>query len=345
MGSFPDNILPNCWTGVRRAVKEAPDTFQFAWVDEEQGHIRSFQANCREGATNSPAVEDLEFLWRLFCQACREPINGEIGLPSQINVEDDESAQYMRQRLCESSLTIEVIVQPSEMVESALDEAAKRLTHSVGYLSRADNNASGVGQFFAAAKTWADLELWRHIHEMNIVIVEGLEDKPLTVVVTGADGKDKGLAIFDSPQDIAKFAQNPYLVRMFLQFCDGYVAGPGLQAEIAENSWPLAAPDMIPVASCPSTGLPFVGLEDMCLLMSVMDVLEAYCASGIDEHHLPVRQLVTTKCGEEAFITVIDHRQRLTSNKIGRNDPCPCGSGKKYKKCCWLKEQEELGVF
>lgn len=20
--------------------------------------------------------------------------------------------------------------------------------------------------------------------------------------------------------------------------------------------------------------------------------------------------------------------------KIGRNDPCPCGSGKKYKKCC-----------
>ena len=21
--------------------------------------------------------------------------------------------------------------------------------------------------------------------------------------------------------------------------------------------------------------------------------------------------------------------------KIGRNDLCPCGSGKKYKKCCW----------
>ncbi len=21
--------------------------------------------------------------------------------------------------------------------------------------------------------------------------------------------------------------------------------------------------------------------------------------------------------------------------KIGRNDPCYCGSGKKYKKCCW----------
>ncbi len=23
-----------------------------------------------------------------------------------------------------------------------------------------------------------------------------------------------------------------------------------------------------------------------------------------------------------------------TEKKVGRNDPCPCGSGKKYKKCC-----------
>lgn len=25
----------------------------------------------------------------------------------------------------------------------------------------------------------------------------------------------------------------------------------------------------------------------------------------------------------------------------GRNDPCPCGSGKKYKKCCWAKDRAE----
>jgi DNA-binding Lrp family transcriptional regulator len=24
---------------------------------------------------------------------------------------------------------------------------------------------------------------------------------------------------------------------------------------------------------------------------------------------------------------------------VGRNDPCPCGSGKKYKRCCWNKKQ------
>lgn len=27
-------------------------------------------------------------------------------------------------------------------------------------------------------------------------------------------------------------------------------------------------------------------------------------------------------------------KQIIVGEKVGRNDPCPCGSGKKYKKCC-----------
>ena len=27
-----------------------------------------------------------------------------------------------------------------------------------------------------------------------------------------------------------------------------------------------------------------------------------------------------------------------------RNDPCPCGSGKKYKKCCLLSEHEIVRI-
>ncbi len=30
------------------------------------------------------------------------------------------------------------------------------------------------------------------------------------------------------------------------------------------------------------------------------------------------------------------------SEKIGRNDPCPCGSGKKYKQCCLAKKKMGL---
>lgn len=28
----------------------------------------------------------------------------------------------------------------------------------------------------------------------------------------------------------------------------------------------------------------------------------------------------------------------VKDKKVGRNDPCPCGSGKKYKKCCGINE-------
>ncbi len=30
-------------------------------------------------------------------------------------------------------------------------------------------------------------------------------------------------------------------------------------------------------------------------------------------------------------------QQTVRSEKIGRNQPCPCGSGRKYKKCCFKK--------
>jgi len=27
-------------------------------------------------------------------------------------------------------------------------------------------------------------------------------------------------------------------------------------------------------------------------------------------------------------------KTRIAEKNVGRNEPCPCGSGKKYKKCC-----------
>ena len=33
------------------------------------------------------------------------------------------------------------------------------------------------------------------------------------------------------------------------------------------------------------------------------------------------------------------------SKKIGRNDPCPCGSGLKYKKCCLGKTLSKSKIY
>jgi uncharacterized protein YecA (UPF0149 family) len=38
------------------------------------------------------------------------------------------------------------------------------------------------------------------------------------------------------------------------------------------------------------------------------------------------------KNGDELQLVIPAARREAP--KVGRNDPCPCGSGKKYKNCC-----------
>lgn len=47
----------------------------------------------------------------------------------------------------------------------------------------------------------------------------------------------------------------------------------------------------------------------------------------------PKLRNISTNLSEDGTTAVT---QRVTGKKVGRNDPCPCGSGKKYKKCCGL---------
>ena len=37
---------------------------------------------------------------------------------------------------------------------------------------------------------------------------------------------------------------------------------------------------------------------------------------------------------QKSGITLIKADSDIKTAIVGRNDPCPCGSGKKYKKCC-----------
>jgi preprotein translocase subunit SecA len=50
------------------------------------------------------------------------------------------------------------------------------------------------------------------------------------------------------------------------------------------------------------------------------------------------RQKVATEFSTSGDQTVKKQPVRVTG-KVGPNDPCPCGSGKKHKKCCMHKEQ------
>ncbi|MCK4749473.1 MAG: SEC-C domain-containing protein, partial [Bacteroidales bacterium] len=48
--------------------------------------------------------------------------------------------------------------------------------------------------------------------------------------------------------------------------------------------------------------------------------------------HIKLRSIYA-HCKKKNFA----HAQQIHSPEVGRNDPCPCGSGEKYKKCCLRK--------
>ena len=51
--------------------------------------------------------------------------------------------------------------------------------------------------------------------------------------------------------------------------------------------------------------------EERDLMAAVREAFQTKLTSALDKHLAPAG-----------------------APKVGRNDPCPCGSGKKYKKCC-----------
>ncbi len=48
----------------------------------------------------------------------------------------------------------------------------------------------------------------------------------------------------------------------------------------------------------------------------------------VDPYNLPTRKTLAT------YTSSTSEDKSSPAEKVGRNDPCPCGSGKKYKKCC-----------
>ena len=68
--------------------------------------------------------------------------------------------------------------------------------------------------------------------------------------------------------------------------------------------------------------------EQITNVRASLDDSEGQTKSGVNDSEL-----------NDAAINLVDGNKKgrtivNSSPKIGRNDPCPCGSGKKYKNCC-----------
>jgi hypothetical protein len=83
--------------------------------------------------------------------------------------------------------------------------------------------------------------------------------------------------------------------------------------------------------------------ETNILIDQALEMLESETE---DQHHffwLTKQEVLDTLPQEKPPVVIGgDYTVRRPVPKIGRNAPCPCGSGKKYKKCCYEKDQQLL---
>jgi preprotein translocase subunit SecA len=70
------------------------------------------------------------------------------------------------------------------------------------------------------------------------------------------------------------------------------------------------------------------------LVHSEVNVLGQAAGGGAPEPSLGDGQPSPQEAAMQAALASAAQPVRRDVPKVGRNDPCPCGSGKKYKKCC-----------
>jgi len=70
------------------------------------------------------------------------------------------------------------------------------------------------------------------------------------------------------------------------------------------------------------------------IAVSSGQTLEEYVASMLDMFDQAMREYAHLGRSIQTALDEQAHQPVVSESKIGRNEPCPCGSGKKYKKCC-----------
>lgn len=118
----------------------------------------------------------------------------------------------------------------------------------------------------------------------------------------------------------------------YVPWCDGYVYG----SQIGEANWFEAAGEYA---------------EDLSEKMEIFFLLNGLLKEDALKHKEPwlsaKEEARRMALAQEAFPSTIGaiyqfwqaqrnvpNPVRRESDKVGRNDPCPCGSGKKFKQCC-----------
>ena len=107
------------------------------------------------------------------------------------------------------------------------------------------------------------------------------------------------------------------------EWCEGYLRGVALTADEWNAGGQLMAILLTPIRA-------FTG-ETEWRAHDLTDAETEHIRNAITPNVREIHAYWLARRDEHAPASAPAHR---TEPRVGRNDPCPCGSGKKYKKCC-----------
>ena len=245
------------------------------------------------------------------------------------------------------------------------------------YLEGGRVREHAVARMFEAAALLYRVAPWKVASDDEVLRVDipslGVEGACVSII--GALGESLGLIMFPSLLAYERFgaaAEQPRSGRapdlggpvLSLDFWRASDAPRGLRREIAKHRWPTVSPAALPVVTHRDR-------DALPRPLSERDMrIAAECAFAVASFFVrhpeafggrlrePVSESITTGNGgitvrltapyeaadqfeplPEQQTTSLAPGAPGPSGKVGRNEPCPCGSGKKYKKCCLQRDE------
>jgi hypothetical protein len=301
---------------------------------------------------------------QILVRTMAQPLVGPPRRPARIRVAEAALAAELRAVVPD----IEVVVAPTPELHAVLAHMAAAMPASDegdSYLENGRVPAAVVGTLFRAAEMLYRLAPWKTASDDQVLRVDipvlGVHGACVSII--GGLGESLGFVLFPSLAGYEAFVdagdapRRPGLdfgtTALSLTFARGADLAPSRRREVAAHGWPVADPHAYPrVDHRDRDGLPRpLTARDVRVVAGCAQALgtlnlrhpqvfaqapaEPVCETYTDEADLAVRVTVPYEA-YDAF-EVDDpslESSRRAAPKVSRNAPCPCGSGKKYKKCC-----------
>ena len=266
------------------------------------------------------------------------------------DADDNEDHRVDTRGLCEwLGATFEIEVDPDELADLDQHGAGKLIRRRVEEAEGQAADAAGGEDAWDAAKLalWARAELGIEMDPDELAPLK--RDEVVELVTARAHGAYEAKEHRVAPEGMRGLERFLLLQALDTHWKDHLYAVDQLKSGIGLRGYAQVDPkveykreayeifdDMIAAVRSEVTGLIFkveVAAEEQEVLSGLWSIssTEHSAFEGYQQARAAYEAAIAQDQSDEQ--RVVDPIRRAVP-KVGRNDPCPCGSGKKYKKCC-----------